>query len=315
MGIDYWNHAKFLHHKVRNMVRRGWLVKTYNDKMILRGRIKTGEKLENDELDIVHPVGYVAHVKPEEKAEIITLDIGGDTSRRVILAVMGNRKYHPQPDEGEVYTYAPGDKKIYNRMKMKKEGGDSPPSSNGKSGQEGAQTIDRGHEAGIHSDGKDQRITSKTESAYANQADKGIGNKTKGNYTVVAGSNTQMQAGKHIRMGETHRDQQMVVNANIHAADHIAGGGTDISAATATEMAEAANSDETPRPKEDGTKTWQANGRPGTTSLLQTAAAVGTLGALVAAMGQSQQQTNQQQAATNTAQETTNQTRPMRSRH
>src|SRR5215813_7927715 len=105
MGIDLWNHTKFLHHKVRNITRRGWLLKTYNDKKMLRARIKTGEKIENDQIDIIHPVGYVAHVAPSGKTEVLTMDVGGDTSRRVVLAVMGDREYHPQPDENEAFFY------------------------------------------------------------------------------------------------------------------------------------------------------------------------------------------------------------------
>src|ERR1700755_976231 len=112
-----WQDVQHLPHKVRNMVRRGYLLKVYNDKKILRGRVKTGHEIENDQLDIVHPVGYIAHVKPGEKTEVITLDVGGDSSRRIIIAVIGDREQHPQPDEGENWFYAPGDKKKFVRIK------------------------------------------------------------------------------------------------------------------------------------------------------------------------------------------------------
>jgi phage gp45-like len=116
-----WGDVDHITHKVRNMLRRGYLLKTYNDGKILKGRVRTGDAIENDKLDIVHPVGYVSHVKASEKTEVITADIGGDSSRRVILAVIGDRAEHPKPDEGESIQYAPGDPK--KRISVKKEGG------------------------------------------------------------------------------------------------------------------------------------------------------------------------------------------------
>jgi len=110
MGYDLWNHSRFLHHKVRNMVRRGWLLKTYNDKKMLAGKVQSGEKIINDELDIIQPIGYNAHVKHDDKCEVMTMDVGGDTSRRVVWMVMGDREQHPQPDENESFFYAPGEK-------------------------------------------------------------------------------------------------------------------------------------------------------------------------------------------------------------
>jgi phage gp45-like len=116
-----WGDVEHISNKVRNMLRRGYLLKTYNDGKILKGRVKTGDAIENDKLDIVHPVGYVSHVKASEKTEVITADIGGDSSRRVILAVIGDRAAHPKPEEGESIQYAPGDPK--KRVSVKKEGG------------------------------------------------------------------------------------------------------------------------------------------------------------------------------------------------
>lgn len=84
------------------------------------------------------------------------------------------------------------------------------------------------------------------------------------NHTVKAGNNTQFEASKHIRKGETHRDRQMFVNGLVHATDHRAGGGTNIT-----------SSDD-----------WNAQGRPGTTSLLQTAAKVGTMGKMMPQISQ-----------------------------
>jgi len=166
MGIDLWNHSKFLHHKVRNITRRGYLLKTYNDGKILKARVKTGEKIENDQLDVIHPVGYVAHVAPSEKTEILTMDVGADTSRRVVLAVLGDREYHPKPDEGEMYIYAPGDNGVHMRIKK---AGSSSAQSRDSSGNR-----DSGRAAGIHLEGKDQAITAKSTATFSVEASQGI---------------------------------------------------------------------------------------------------------------------------------------------
>lgn len=167
-----WVDVQHLPHKVRNMVRRGYLLKTYNDKKILRGRVKMGDELENDKLDIIHPIGYIAHVKATEKTEVLTLDVGGDSSRRVILAVFGDREDHPQPDEGEQFTYAPGNKKIHTRMKMKKK-------EKAGEGGGGGGSSDSGRPEGIHTDADDTPITSKTKKTFSVEATDGINLKTK----------------------------------------------------------------------------------------------------------------------------------------
>src|SRR4051794_24156710 len=105
MSSDHWNHAAYLHHKVRHMLRRGYLKKTYYDKKILQARICTGVEDENDRLDVLHPVGYLGRVKPGSKVEIFTMDVGGDPSRRVVLGVLGDREKHPKIDEGESILY------------------------------------------------------------------------------------------------------------------------------------------------------------------------------------------------------------------
>ena len=144
-----WADVWHLPHKVRNMARRGYLKKIYNDGKLLKARVVTGNGMENDKLDVVHPVGYVAHVKPSDKAEVITLDIGGDSSRRVVLAVLGDRATHPKPDEGEALLYAPGNPAIAVRAKMAG-GGD--------------------HPAGIHMDASDQPMSAKTTKSYSIEA-------------------------------------------------------------------------------------------------------------------------------------------------
>lgn len=166
-----WVDVQHLPHKVRNMVRRGYLLKVYNDKKILRGRVKMGDAIENDKLDIIHPIGYIAHVKPTEKTEVLTIDVGGDSSRRVILAVFGDREDHPQPDEGEQFTYAPGNKKIFTRMKMKKQ-------QSGTRADGGNGSNDSGRPEGIHTDADDTPITTKTKKAFSLEAKEGINLKT-----------------------------------------------------------------------------------------------------------------------------------------
>jgi phage gp45-like len=102
----------------------------------------------------------------------------------------------------------------------------------------------------------------KSETFYEMKKEHHKAGAAQGHYTIDVGKNTQFQASKHIRKGETHRDSQMFVNGNVHAADHIAGGGTSIT-----------SSDD-----------WTATGRPGTTSLLQTAAKVVTMGSMMSSI-------------------------------
>lgn len=167
-----WNDVWFLPHKVRNLTRRGYLLKTYNDGKILRARVKSGDGIENDKLDVVHPVGYVAHVKASEKTEIITMDIGGDSSRRVVLAVLGDREYHPKPDEGEAFLYAPGNSAISVRVKMAGGGGGS-----------AASARDSGRAAGIHMDAADQPMTAKTTKTFSVEASESVNLKS-ANHTI-----------------------------------------------------------------------------------------------------------------------------------
>jgi len=162
-----WADVWHLPHKVRNMVRRGYLLKTYNDGKILKARVKTGDSIENDKLDVIHPVGYVAHVKASEKTEVLTLDVGGDSSRRVVLAVIGDREYHPQPDEGEAFHYAPGSNKIFLRVKMAN--GQASRAMGGR---------DSGRAAGIHMDASDQPISAKSTKTFSVEATDGINMKT-----------------------------------------------------------------------------------------------------------------------------------------
>src|SRR5262245_11644431 len=82
----------------------------------MQGRVKTGHQIENDRLDIIHPVGFLGRVAPGDKVEIFTMDVGGDPSRRVILGVLGDRATHPKIQEGEAIVYSPGNPKKFVRV-------------------------------------------------------------------------------------------------------------------------------------------------------------------------------------------------------
>src|SRR5215471_8717918 len=279
MGIDLWNHSKFLHHKVRNMVRRGWMKKTYNDKKMLAGKVQSAEKIINDELDILHPVGFVAHVKPSEKCEAITMDIGGDTSRRVITMVMGDREEHPQPDENESFFYSPGNKKQFLRHKKKSDKGGGGGGAGGQveqliadalaasGGQQSKrQTKDSGRVSGMHWDGDDQKVSGQNKETFQNKADKGIGNKTDANFDIKAGGATQFEASKHVRKGQTIREGDTYTQGIEHATDHIAGGGASVgslpSRSLAEEMRMPGGGSGLPQNTPDGSQSMSANGIP-----------------------------------------------------
>ena len=59
MGIDNWNHGKFISHKVRNGSRRGYLQKTYYDKKLMQAKFSTGQNNTNDRIDILQPAGFL----------------------------------------------------------------------------------------------------------------------------------------------------------------------------------------------------------------------------------------------------------------
>lgn len=116
-----WNELRDLAHRTRNMVRRGYLLATYSDGKMLQARVKTGVGIENDKIDIMQPVGFASRLPAGPKVEVITADVNGDASKRVVLAVIGDRDNIPKVEEGESQLYAPGDPT--KRVKASKEGG------------------------------------------------------------------------------------------------------------------------------------------------------------------------------------------------
>lgn len=176
MPWDNWQHMYHLSNKVRNYVLRGYLKRTYNDGKLLKGRLINGFERENDQLDIIHPVGFSAHVKADDKCEVFTVDLGGESSRRVIWPVIGDREKHPQPDEGESYIYAPDKPDMYTRIKKGNGGGGGGGGGRGPPGPPGdgvtafsesndGQTLER-HSPGHHSDGTDQQMTNTTDKQH-----------------------------------------------------------------------------------------------------------------------------------------------------
>lgn len=116
-----WSALQDLVHRARNVVRRGYLISVNDKGKLLRGRVKTGDAIENVDLDVVHPVGFISRIKPGPKVEVITLDVNSDASKRVILAVIGDRANHPKVGEDESVMYAPTDSK--KKMTVSKSGG------------------------------------------------------------------------------------------------------------------------------------------------------------------------------------------------
>lgn len=288
------------------MIRRGWLLKVKNDGKLLTGRISTGYKNENDGIEIIQPMGICAHPKPSDKTELITMDMNGDTSRRVIMSIFGDRAQHPKPDENEVFFYAPGEEggKQHLRLKRKrdeKKDGDGQQSRVDGEEKDSSGNKDSGRPAGMHWDMLKEKVSGTTEATNQFNADEGQGFSTKqGSVEIKAGKNTQFKAEKHLRKGEHHVDGTSYVNGDVHANDHFAGGGTQVTEGTARAQA---GSEERP----DGSKPWQANGRKGQVSLLQTASLVGLLQGMLNSFMQSQGQQNQQQQQQNEEQQQTNQ--------
>jgi hypothetical protein len=167
-----WQRATDVANQVKNMVRRGYLLATYTDGKILRARVKTGEGIENDRLDVVFPVGFTAHVKAGPKVEILTTDVGGDPSRRVVLSIFGDREQVPIAEEGEAFFFTPGDKSKFVRIKTN-----------------GAAARAAGRAAGLEISVGDIPISMKTDKGFSLEATEGINLKSdnhvhEGNFTV-----------------------------------------------------------------------------------------------------------------------------------
>lgn len=116
-----WEALRDLQHRARNVIRRGYLLSTNAEGKLLRGRVKTGDGIENSDIDIMHPAGFISRLKAGPKVEVITADVGSDSSKRVILAVVGDRENHPQVGEDEAMMYSPTDPK--KSVKISKAGG------------------------------------------------------------------------------------------------------------------------------------------------------------------------------------------------
>ena len=310
-----WEHMEHLSNKVRNVIRRGYLKKTYNDGKMLKGRTILGEEIESDNIDIVHPVGYVSHVKPGDKCETLSCDVGADASRRIVLMVMGDREEHPQPDEGEAFHYAPGNKKQFIRHKKKSDQGGGGGGGAGRTlpgvpaseGQSEGRTKDSGRVAGMHWDGDDQKVSGQNKETFQLEGEKGIGCATDANFDIKAQNATQFEAGKHVRKGTTYRDGDTYTQGIEHASDHIAGGGASVGSLPSARVPLVAGGagNGLPENTPDGSQSMSASGQPGNISLKGMAAAMGmssvsssgegppTGGGMKAEMQQMQQQQQQ----------------------
>jgi len=186
MSTDQWQTGTFIHHRVKNLIRRGWLLKTYYDEKILKARVKTNEVIENDKLDVLHPVGYIGRVKPAEKVEIFTMDVGGDPSRRVVMSIIGDREEHPKVDEGESALYSPGDKKKFVRVRK------GPEQSGG--GQQAGKDYGQGKDGAIEIEGEQVPVTTNTKKSITSTAKESITSKAGGDVHIESGS-TEVSAG------------------------------------------------------------------------------------------------------------------------
>lgn len=106
-----WESDRDNSYRIRNIIRRGYLIATNASGKLLKARVRTGDGVENDNLDVMHPVGFASRLPAGPKVEVITADVNGDASKRVVLAVVGNRADMPMPEEGEATLYSPGDPK------------------------------------------------------------------------------------------------------------------------------------------------------------------------------------------------------------
>jgi len=68
---------------------------------------------QNDLIEHIQPVGFSSNPGGGDKVEAFFLDVVGESTHRVCLAVIGDRKKTRHVAPGEVIVYAPGDSNQY----------------------------------------------------------------------------------------------------------------------------------------------------------------------------------------------------------
>ena len=68
---------------------------------------------QNDMIEHIQPAGFSSNPGGGDKVEALFLDVVGESTHRVALAVMGDRKAQRHVGPGEAVLYAPGDNNQY----------------------------------------------------------------------------------------------------------------------------------------------------------------------------------------------------------
>ena len=97
----------------RVTVQRATIEQVQHVDSIQRVRGRGLAKTQNDLIEHIQPVGFSSNPGGGDKVEAFFLDVIGESTHRICLAVIGDRKKTRHVGPGEAIIYAPGDNNQY----------------------------------------------------------------------------------------------------------------------------------------------------------------------------------------------------------
>ena len=93
----------------RVTIQRAYVEDVQHVDSIQRIRGRGLARTQNDMIEHIQPVGFSSNPGGGDKVEAFFLDVVGESTHRVCLAVIGDRKKTRHVGPGEAIVYAPGD--------------------------------------------------------------------------------------------------------------------------------------------------------------------------------------------------------------
>jgi len=97
----------------RVTVQRATIEQVQQVDSIQRVRGRGLAKTQNDLIEHIQPVGFSSNPGGGDKIEAFFMDVVGESTHRICLAVIGDRKKTRHVAPGEAIVYAPGDNSQY----------------------------------------------------------------------------------------------------------------------------------------------------------------------------------------------------------
>ena len=107
--MSRWNEHEDHGRRLKNVAHRGYITAIDQTGKIQRVKMVGWNGTENETIDHIQPHGFTSNPGAGDKVEALMLDIAGDASHRVAIAVFGDRAKHLQVPEGHAALYSPSD--------------------------------------------------------------------------------------------------------------------------------------------------------------------------------------------------------------